>query len=167
MALNPRMHVTLTIEELEDIKNSAMQRAEEMEWQLRVELQKVREIERSLSRILGEASQVAPAAASSVAPAAPGVARGTPMHGTSSLPAAPIVAAAAAPAPVVAPVAAPAPGAMAPAKTVPTVRPSWSPPPPPPVSTTSSTSTSVVRRLPPPPPPLPANVHRLPAARKA
>jgi hypothetical protein len=150
MALNPKMHVTLTIEELEDIKNSAMQRAEDMEWQLRLELQKVREIERNLSRILGEASQV-PAAA-------PGVARGTPMHGTPLPPSVPSVKPAAAPvaAPAAAPVAAPLPAA----KTMPNVRPSWTPPPPP-VSTTSSTSTSVVRRLPPPPPPLPANVHRM------
>jgi hypothetical protein len=126
MALNPKMHVTLTVEELEDIKETAQQRADEMEWQLRVELQKIREIERNLSRILGEASQVpvekaaapapkaapvakpalAPVAKAAPAPApppapAPVVGKGTPSYGT---PLPPTIAVAPPPAPAATPV---------------------------------------------------------------
>jgi hypothetical protein len=56
MALNPKMQVVVTVEELESIKEAANARADELEWQLRLELARVREVERNLARLLGEAS---------------------------------------------------------------------------------------------------------------
>jgi hypothetical protein len=92
MALNPKLTVTLTVEEIEDIKETARAagaaRVEEMEWQLRLELAKLREVERNLSKLLGESSMItapvsAPVVAKLAPPAAPSaVGRGTPSNGT-------------------------------------------------------------------------------------
>jgi hypothetical protein len=93
MALNPKLTVTLTVEEIEDIKETARSagaaRVEEMEWQLRLELAKLREVERNLSKLLGESSMVsAPVSAPVAARPAPAVpapstmGRGTPSNGT-------------------------------------------------------------------------------------
>jgi hypothetical protein len=68
MALNPKFMVTVTVEELEAIKDAATMRAEEMEWQLRIELARLREVERNLARIVGEPVQMP-------------LAKGTPVNG--------------------------------------------------------------------------------------
>ncbi len=166
MALNPKMHVTLTIEELEDIKESAMARADEMEWQLRVELAKLREVERNLSRLLGEPSAVTVAVAVEPVAPLPVAARGTPSFGTPS-PAATSVPQVPArkpaltipmglPAVTAAPIAPKAPTPPAPVA-APAPAPAAAPAP---VAAKPPTSETVVRRAP-QPPPLPPNVRRL------
>lgn len=57
MAQGPNIH--LTLEEVEAIKDAALARAEELEWQLQVELARLREIERNLSQLVG-GQRVAP-----------------------------------------------------------------------------------------------------------
>ncbi len=78
MALNPKFMITVTVEELEAIKDAASLRAEEMEWQLRIELARLREVERNLARIVGEPMPMQASAPATVqAQASP--AKGTPM----------------------------------------------------------------------------------------
>jgi hypothetical protein len=53
--------ITLTLEELEAIKDDASARAEDMEWQLRRELARLREVEHNLSVLAGERRPQPPA----------------------------------------------------------------------------------------------------------
>jgi uncharacterized membrane protein YccC len=46
--------ITITVEELELIKDQAGARAEDLEWQLRREIARLREIESNLLRMLGD-----------------------------------------------------------------------------------------------------------------
>jgi hypothetical protein len=53
--------ITLTVEELETIKEQAASRAEDLEWQLRREIARLREVEQNLLRIVGAAPPPPPA----------------------------------------------------------------------------------------------------------